>query len=131
MAERVVGGGEGDELSNGFDFSSLKDLRALTSKDPSRFIRLVSLFLTSLKETFLSIQKALDQDDYSSLREVAHTLKGTSANMGALRLSSLCAALEQSCERLQIDRLETDVQNIQSEAARVKAILEAETDTVR
>jgi len=131
MGERLVDRGECSELVNDFDFSALKDLRMLTSKDPNRFRRLVSLFLASLEESFLSIRKGLDRGDYSSVREVAHTLKGTSANLGALRLSSLCAALEQSCEDRQLDQVATDVRNLQEEASRVKAILETETNRVK
>ena len=45
--------------------------------------------------TFLQIQKAAEEKDFAGLERSAHTLKGTSANLGFNRLCSLCSDMVQ------------------------------------
>ncbi len=111
---------------NGFDFSTLMSLKALTSKEPSRFRKLVSLFISGMAEGLCSMRKALEESDTSGLRESAHGLKGTSANMGASRLSLLCARFEELCDGSQKDEIAFALKAIETEASRVTAILRGE-----
>ncbi len=56
----------------------------------------MEVYLTDSPHLLEGIDKALDQKDWSSLREFAHTMKSSSATMGAIRLSSLLETLERS-----------------------------------
>ena len=104
----------------------LADLRSLTSVDPSRFHRIVSLFLEAIAADLSLMRAAMAANDSARLEELAHGLKGTSANMGAARLAALCADMEQACESEQCALVEEQLRNIESEAAHVAAILTAE-----
>jgi two-component system, sensor histidine kinase and response regulator len=109
-----------------FDFSKISELKALTAKDPSRFDKLISLFLSGMADHLSLMRKACDESDVATFRECAHGLKGTSANMGARRLSSLCAALEKISESHQLHLTGPKLDTLEVEASRVLAVLDAE-----
>jgi len=120
------------DLSEGsypFDFSALAELKALTSRDPIRFEKLVLLFLTGMADDLVSMRDALEKCDISAVKDYAHGLKGTSANMGAVHLSSLCASLEENCEGQGPDLIAGDLRALEVEAARVTALLKADVIT--
>ena len=60
------------------------------------------ILVTSLIETFIEnwipdlerLQRAVDEGDAECARKVAHRMKSSSANVGALRLSARCADIE-------------------------------------
>jgi HPt (histidine-containing phosphotransfer) domain-containing protein len=47
-------------------------------------------------EFFARLEQAAEQDDAETLFYIAHTLKSSSANLGATRLPQLCRALEEA-----------------------------------
>jgi HPt (histidine-containing phosphotransfer) domain-containing protein len=56
-------------------------------------IRFIKKFLED--PTFVQVQNAVKQKNYEDMECAAHTLKGTSANLGFDRLSSLCNLMVQ------------------------------------
>ncbi len=59
------------------------------------FERVVEAFNTSTNRLLPQMRLAGQAGDLNGVRHVAHTLKSSSASLGATRLSSLCADLEQ------------------------------------
>jgi two-component system sensor histidine kinase/response regulator len=104
----------------------LADLRSLTAVDPSRFHKIVSLFLDGLAADLSSIRLALVAEDKARLKELVHALKGTSASMGAARLAALCTEMEEACEADQFKLAGRELANIEAESSCVAAILAAE-----
>jgi signal transduction histidine kinase/CheY-like chemotaxis protein/HPt (histidine-containing phosphotransfer) domain-containing protein len=77
------------------DASVLDSLRALQREDaPSVVERVVAAYLEHGPTQLAEAREALERRDHATLRRAAHTLKSSSANVGALRLSSLCRELE-------------------------------------
>ena len=72
------------------------------------------------------MRRALAARDHAALKDLAHGLKGTSANMGAARMAALCADMEKACEADQCGIVEEQVSKIESESSYVAAILTAE-----
>jgi HPt (histidine-containing phosphotransfer) domain-containing protein len=64
------------------------------SDDPGLFRELVGLFQADTPRLLGNMQSSLDIHDIQGLERAAHTLKSSSANMGALRLSRLCLEIE-------------------------------------
>jgi HPt (histidine-containing phosphotransfer) domain-containing protein len=116
-------------LNNGnesVDRAILADLRSLTSSNPSRFLKLVSLFLDAIAADLSSMRVVLAMQDMAGLKDIAHGLKGTAANMGATRLAAICADMEKACGSDDLNRVEQQVTNLESESSNVVAILTAE-----
>ncbi|MEN8177822.1 MAG: ATP-binding protein [Pseudomonadota bacterium] len=58
--------------------------------------RIIPLYLESAPQLFESMHAAVAEQDAETLRHKAHSLKSSSANLGALDLSDLCKQLEQA-----------------------------------
>ncbi len=79
----------------------------LMKSRPAFLGRLIRAFLSAVPETLTSLRAAVGQSDPELLRNVAHSLKSSSANVGATRLSEKCRALEMKL-RLGADAADCD-----------------------
>jgi len=57
------------------------------------------------------------------IRRAAHSLKGSSSNIGALQLSALCSAVERKALANVIEGLTNDLDGIEQEFAKVQSLL--------
>ncbi len=83
---------------------ALQALRSLGGDDdPSLFVEVIELYLDDARAHVANMRTALTAGDLRLLERSAHTLKSSSANVGALNFSKLCLELEQAAraERLQ------------------------------
>jgi two-component system sensor histidine kinase/response regulator len=72
-------------------------LRALDEgQGPGLFEELVDIFISDAAAHVRALQTALESGDARLLERSAHTLKSSSASLGAMQLSELCRALEQT-----------------------------------
>ncbi|GEM_PF-326542 len=77
------------------DPSPLDQIRALQRPEaPSLVEKVLTRYLTNTPKLLSDLQNALQQTDTSLLHHAAHTLKSSSANVGAMRLSEKCKELE-------------------------------------
>jgi two-component system sensor histidine kinase/response regulator len=89
------------------------------------FAEILDLFLGNAKRNCLAVREALANGDRQSLELAAHSLKGSSSTMGAVRLAALCASLEEAGHTgaldraaLLVERLDTEFDLVQRELAR-------------
>ncbi|MFK7852934.1 MAG: Hpt domain-containing protein [Granulosicoccus sp.] len=61
---------------------------------PDLLLRIVELFKSETPKAIVAMQTGLDESDLSSVRNAAHTLKSSSAYVGAKALSERCRDLE-------------------------------------
>lgn len=106
------------------DREALDRLREL---DPSGQGGLVERVLATYAQ---SLAKLLDQlvaaraaADHAGLRHVSHTLKSSSASVGALQLSAYCADIERRVREGQTDGLDERLDAMADEGRRVLAAL--------
>ncbi len=65
--------------------------------DTDLYRQVVELFRDDANAQLAALESALTSGDYPTGRRVAHTLKGTAASVGALRLRAAAYALESAC----------------------------------
>lgn len=89
------------------------------------FSVLVDAFLNDSTERIRVLHELLRQAqlDGDAIRRAAHSFKGSSSNMGALELSSLCGALEQKAHDNTLVNLPEDLARIEREFAQVTRAL--------
>jgi HPt (histidine-containing phosphotransfer) domain-containing protein len=86
---------EASDLSNFLDQSVLASLRELQDEgDPDIVAEVGGLFLKHSPDKVNAVFQALENDDAKALQLAAHSLKSSSAYIGAMRLSSLAKDLE-------------------------------------
>ena len=58
----------------------------------------LNIFLESTPDSILQLQEAIESNTIEKVQSVAHTIKGSSANVGAIQLSALTAQIEQQAK---------------------------------
>lgn len=77
------------------DLEVVESLKALDEEGgPSLFLELIDLFVEDAASQLRTLQAALASGDVKLLERAAHTLKSSSANIGASRMSGICFELE-------------------------------------
>jgi len=84
---------------------------------------LLDIFLADSEERLKVLRAA---DSAALLVETAHSFKGSSSNMGALRLTELCHQLEQQARSLPYTAVQELVGEIDREFAGIRPLYEAE-----
>ncbi|WP_159017093.1 hybrid sensor histidine kinase/response regulator [Cognatiluteimonas profundi] len=90
--------------------------------------RLIRLFLEDTPMLLARLEAAALAPDYGELCEAAHSLKSSSANLGAMALSAAAKRVELGARLQTLDRPAVAVAMIASEFSRARAALEASAD---
>jgi HPt (histidine-containing phosphotransfer) domain-containing protein len=86
-------------------------------------IELVDIYLNETPTQIQTMVKALDTQDHHILTIAAHTLKGSSLNLGAKRLGAACFKLEELGRSDIPISASINTKEIESEFEQVKAML--------
>jgi PAS domain S-box-containing protein len=109
------------------DRSALQEILQL---DPQEGTALLSEVVTSYLEDACKLLQTLKvaslQSDLSTLQRAAHTLKSTSAMLGATQLADLCRELETQARMGTLEQVAPKVRQLEAEYDRVKASLQME-----
>ena len=100
-----------------------KTLQTLRELMGESFAELVHSFLDSVPPHLARLREAVKENDTKVLLNEAHTLKGSSANLGAMVLSQLSRDLEMQCRNGTLQYPERHVENITVEYERVRGVL--------
>ena len=89
------GGPGGDGVLDAAQFDGLRRLAA-ASGDTDFLRSIVDQFVDQAASQLAELRDAAARADAPALKVLAHSLKGSSANMGASRVAAACAALEEA-----------------------------------
>ena len=104
------------------DQASLQRLHELDPLGENRVVeRVLRAFEASLTRLLPQSALALQQGDQEALRHVVHTLKSSSASVGALELSRGCGEIENRLRLQQLEGLDQRLAALQAEGERVLA----------
>lgn len=85
--------------------------------------RVLSTYTQSLQRLLEQLAQAREQSDAQAQRHVVHTLKSSSASVGALKLAALCADTEGRLREGRIEGLARQFDDLASEGGHVLAAL--------
>ena len=103
-----------NQLPSPIDFSALLEM---LGGDKQMVASLLSKFVDELTTDLTASEQAITDQDAEALRQIAHRIKGTSANLHALMLSAAARELEQACTEADAS-LMTIKQRVMSDQAR-------------
>jgi signal transduction histidine kinase/DNA-binding response OmpR family regulator len=107
------------------DISVLMGLRELQGEgEPDILDELIELFLDEVPTQLKALREAAQIGETQSVERIAHTLKGSSANMGALRMEALGAELEEAGRSEDLSAASGQISRLEEEFGRVRAVLE-------
>jgi len=109
------------------DAQALARLRELDPGGNSKLIeRVVAAYLKSLDRLLPDLAAARGATlDLHVVRHVSHTLKSSSASLGALQLAQRCAEIESLARKGDVDGLEALLDGMLGDIAQVRLALEA------
>ena len=120
-SHRVAGAANARDV---IDMQVIEDLRELGgSEDPRLVQELIDLFLEDAPRRFDELARGSRAGDFELLERAAHTLKSSSANVGARGLSELCRKIEACARHRSTQGLEDLVRSSSELLTRVQDVL--------
>lgn len=110
------------------DHETLAALEELMGADYSM---LLNIFQVDTRERISRLRLACGERNRSDLHLAAHSLKGSSSNMGAAQLTELCRQLEFGAEQLPFAELQALLTQVEGQFALICQVLEAELERVK
>jgi len=112
-------------LPESIDHSVLDNLREYQMEgQPDILEKLISVYLSSTEPLIKELLKGMAVNDLEVVQNTAHSLKSSSAIVGALHLSGICKDLEMCCRNNTLDNIADLVAAIEPEFLRVKGALQ-------
>jgi HPt (histidine-containing phosphotransfer) domain-containing protein len=111
--------------ANHVDYGVLSNLQDVMEGE---YPTLIDTFLSDSEQRLEQLHHALSTQAPSvdELTMAAHSFKGSSGNMGALRLAELCGQLEERTQRRELADAEEWVHKIEREFAAVRHVFDLE-----
>jgi CheY-like chemotaxis protein/HPt (histidine-containing phosphotransfer) domain-containing protein len=110
--------------SSVLDAQALERLRELDPNGENRLMeRVVSAFESSVGRLMPQLQDALNSSELGGIRHVAHTLKSSSASIGAMKLSRMCSDVESRARHEQSEGMTERIAQLQAEVEIVRVAL--------
>jgi len=116
------------EASNSvFDLNKLRQMQKLMG---DRFDQLKDLFIQSCNNKVIELQNAAAEQDLEQIKAIAHAIKGSAGNIGAIQLQQLAMTIEEQIKQSQYEALaETIAGTSQCVAATINALEQFNTDS--
>ena len=102
--------------------------RVTTNGRPELLANVIDLYLVESPKLLLKLSQAAKAGDAPEIVRMAHSLKSSSANVGAMALSRYCEQAEKSARRADIEEARLVSAEIAAEHGRVQAALAAEAE---
>lgn len=104
--------------NNSLDLTVLDELREILEDGLDE---LIAEYLHEAPSELLQLRDAVERDDILNIVSIAHSLKGSSGNLGISGLYNLCATLEQEAKSGSHVDFQASLAEIKSEFARARA----------
>jgi histidine phosphotransfer protein HptB len=101
------------------DLQAIENLRALNPGDDGAFLReIAGIFLEDTPQRLAELEQSLRERDVARFARAAHSIKGSSANLGANSLRSVAEKLEHQARTEGIDQVATLLEQVNAEFAK-------------
>lgn len=102
------------------DQAALQELQAVLGTD---FPVLVQTFVADSETRIATLRAVIADADHAAVRDAAHSLKGSSLNLGALHLADLCLQLEQQARHARLNEAPALLAALEAEFRLVASLL--------
>lgn len=117
---------ESDAVHQPIDISILRSLQVELGEDNVDTLNeLLTIFLDNTPVLVMELHQALASHSFEAMQRAAHTLKSSSAQIGATTLSTLCQSLEYQVQAGNDEHVEQHIQDIENEFMHVQEFLVA------
>lgn len=114
-----------DETEPVLNVRVLENFRQLQAPDePDLVQQLIDLYLADVPERLNALHQAIAQGDATRLAQTAHSLKGSSANIGAQRVARVCLELERCGKANDLTNVAEQLAVLEQEVERARQALQ-------
>ncbi|MDQ4128228.1 MAG: PAS domain S-box protein [Actinomycetota bacterium] len=99
--------------------------------DAELLSELARIFLDDTSSRLAALREAIEDGDAPAVERAAHTLKGSSGNMGATKMANICSRLQEAGASGDLSRVPGLPKALEEEFERVRLALEAEVEKDR
>jgi CheY-like chemotaxis protein/nitrogen-specific signal transduction histidine kinase len=116
-----------EAMGGAIDHSVLAGLRNLQQEGkPDVLKRLIGVFISDTQSKLVALREAAEQGEAQTLERVAHTLKGSSASLGAKEMAATCTELETFTRSGNLSKISDLLARLEVEFERAREALTAE-----
>jgi signal transduction histidine kinase/CheY-like chemotaxis protein len=116
-----------DSAEDPLDRSVLAGLRELQEEgEPDVLSELIGLFVANLPPRLVALRESAEAGDAHSVERIAHTLKGSCGNLGAVRMAAICNELEEIGRSENLAAAPARISRLNEEFGRVRVAFEKE-----
>lgn len=113
-----------EEPASTLSMAALAQLRALeTSDNPGFFVEICQMFASDAAEILARLAAAAQRGERAAVEREAHSLKSTSASLGAMRMVEQCVTIEAAARRGELAACVDAAEPLHHELARVETAL--------
>ena len=106
------------------DTDAIASLRELNPGDNGEFLReIVGIYIEDTPKRIVEMRASLAAGDVASFTRAAHTIKGSSSNVGAVGLRAVAERLERISRTEGLSTVAPMIEDVEAEFARVAAEL--------
>ena len=119
------------EVTESIDLTVLEGFRDLQQQGaPDLIEELIVLYLSDTRLRLVELSAAMDRQDTHALQRATHSIKGSSSNVGVMRMAALCVELEEKLEARSIGELDASQDQLEEEFERVVATFASHRELV-
>jgi HPt (histidine-containing phosphotransfer) domain-containing protein len=113
------------ESEHVLDASVMAGIRALNDPgEPDVYAQVAHLFLSDVPTQLMALAAAVEAGSMAPVAEIAHRLRGGALEMGALRMSPLCAEIERAARAGSLEHAAAQTARLECAFAVTRAALE-------
>ncbi len=100
-----------------------EEMGARLGLEKEEFMELVDIFVSSAEEDIQKLNNALSVSDPKAVAEAAHSLKGSSGNLGFSAIADLASRIEQNARKSDLTDIDSYSVNISGEIEKIKIVI--------
>lgn len=98
--------------------------------DEELLSELLRLFIETIPQQIARLKEAIDKADMELAREIAHSVKGAAANIGAVSVQQGALQAESAAKEGEVEKVQGHYENIRVEMDKVQLLLQANQETI-
>lgn len=83
--------------------------------EKDEFMELIDLFVETGKPQLVQLKEAVEKEDGPDIRQIVHSLKGASGNLGLMVFSELAKTIEDQCASQDFETMRASVQSLEEQ----------------